>query len=387
MREIDSQSKARVVPVAIVAGLGMAGMGLVSEGVVVADTTSVTDTLRIGVEETCTFKNTTDATFAGSALNGSEVENFNDSGVHTFYLFCNNNNGYTVRATPYDLEATNTDDVISYTNNYTHTGVSGMWTAEIATSESGVTVTSPVPVGGGVVISSNTHSSASTSFTATYRAYVGTETSAGTYTGRIEYVLSSLNGTASNGGGSGSGSGSGGTGQNNDNGGTDSGSEVTDDTNNGGDSGNSGSGDAGSNGTNSGDSNGTQNSLQNVSPTTLNNTYNTYNTYNTTNTYGGTTNYSGGGTSAPVVLNMQGTTNGDTDDLLGEVNETTTISDDDNSGASANYEKPLGVTTTTTSSSNEDSGMDWVPLAVTAGALAVAGVAAVAVAQKDKEKE
>lgn len=31
MREIDSQSRARAVPVAIVAGLGMAGTGLVSD--------------------------------------------------------------------------------------------------------------------------------------------------------------------------------------------------------------------------------------------------------------------------------------------------------------------------------------------------------------------
>lgn len=371
MKEIDSQNGVRVVPVAIVAGLGMAGMGLVSEGVVVADTTTVTDTLRIGVEETCTFKNTTDATFAGSALNGSEVENFNDSGVHTFYLFCNNNNGYTVRATPYDLEATNTDDVISYTNNYTHTGVSGMWTAEIATSESGVTVTSPVPVGGGVVISSNTHSSASTSFTATYRAYVGTETSAGTYTGRIEYVLSSLNGTVNN-GGSGN-SGSGGAGQ--DSGSADSGSEATNNTEGG------GSGDSGS-----GDSNGTQDSTQNASPTMLNNTYNTYNTYNATNTYGGTTNYSGGSTSTPVVVNTPVATSGTTSSATDGGSSNVASADDDNSGASDDYEKPLGVTTTTTSSS-EDSGLDWVPLAVTAGALAVAGVAAVAVAQKDKEKE
>ena len=376
MKEIDSQSKARVVPVAIVAGLGMAGMGLVSEGVVVADTTTVTDTLRIGVKETCTFKNTTDATFAGSALNGSEVENFNDSGVHTFYLFCNNNNGYTVRATPYDLEATNTDDVISYTDNYTASGVNGMWTAEIATSESGVTATSPVPVGGGVVISSNTHSSASTSFTATYSAYVGTETSAGTYTGRIEYVLSSLNGTVNN-GGSGN-SGSGGAGQ--DSGSGDSGSEATNNTEGGG-SGGSGSGGTGSE-TSSSDPSSAPSSTQNVAPLALNNTYNTY---STTNTYT-TTNYSGGGASTPVVVNTPVATSGTTSSATDGGSSNVASADDDNSGASADYEKPLGVTTTTTSSS-EDSGLDWVPLAVTAGALAVVGVAAVAVAQKDKEKE
>ena len=240
MRETNSQGKAYVVPLAVAAGLGMAGMGLVSSGIVSADTTSITDTVNVEVQPSCTFNNVIDETYVGSALNGSEVENFHDAGVHIFYLFCNNNDGYTVSATPHNLTATGIEnDAISYTNNYTHTGTDGMWTAEIATSESGVTVTSPVPIGGGVIISSNTNSSDSMSFTATYSAYVGSRTPAGTYTGTIEYTLSSLDGSASNGNNGNSGSGGAGQNDNNGNGENDPENEAPDNIENGGGSGDS----------------------------------------------------------------------------------------------------------------------------------------------------
>ena len=386
MGKTGLRSKACVVPVAVAASLGMAGMGLVSDGIVAADTTSVTDTLSVTVNETCTFKNTSDATFAGSALNGSEVENFNDSGIHTFYVFCNNNNGYTISATPHDLTATNTEDVISYTENYTHTGVDGMWTAEIATSESGVTVITPVPAEGGAILLSNTHSSDSMSFTATYDAYVGTRTPAGTYTGTIEYTLSSLSGTVNNGGGNSvdnnSGSGSGDTDQDNDNGGSDanSGNEVTDNTENNSGSGGSDLSDADSNTKSviiiSDDSNNMPSNAQNASPLALNNTYNTYSTTNTYNT----ANYSGSGSaSTPAATNTQDVTSGDSS------NGASSNKNDDNTGVSDSYENPLGVTTSTTSASDEKSGIDWAPIVVAGAALAVAGVAAVTMAQNKKE--
>ena len=149
MKKTSSQGKARIAPAGVAAVLGMAGMGLVSNGVVVADTTSVTDTISVTVQPSCTFNSVEDKTYIGSAANGTEVENFNDSGVHEFNLFCNDNNGFVVTATPYDLEATGISDVIAYTDNYTHTGVNSMWTAAIASEATGVTVVPVVPIGGG----------------------------------------------------------------------------------------------------------------------------------------------------------------------------------------------------------------------------------------------
>ena len=371
MKKTNSQGKARIAPVGVAAVLGMAGMGLVSGGVVAADTTSVTDAISVGVLPSCTFNSIEGETYTGSAANGTEVDNFNDSGVHEFNVFCNDYNGYIVTATPYDLEATGISDVIAYTDNYTHTGINSMWTAAIASETEGVTVVPVVPIGGGTIISSNSGTTAGgATFTATYSAYVGSQTPAGTYEGTIVYTLTAA-GTSSNvSGGGNDNSDNGETGDSGENGGqasgggetgggdnssTDSGNDVTD---------NSGSGDTPSN------------SPQSAAPKALNNTYNSYSTTNTYNT----TNYSGGsGASTPALASTQGVTNGD--------------SDGDDSEASNSYEKPLGVTTKTdmpsssSSSSNEGSGVDPLPLIAAGAALAVAGVTAVAVAKSDKKEE
>ena len=373
MKKTNSQGKARIAPVGVAAVLGMAGMGLVSSGVAMADTTSVVDTINVTVQPSCTFNSAEDKTYIGSAANGTEVNNFNEDGIHEFNLFCNDNNGFVVTATPYDLEADGVGETISYVgSSYTPSGVNSMWTAAIASDAAGVTVVPFAPVGGGTIISSDSSTSAAgVTFTATYDAYVGTAMPAGTYSGTIVYTLTA-SGTSSNvsGGGNdnsgndetgdsgengGQASGGGETGGG-DNSGTDSGNDVTD---------NSGSGDTPSN------------SPQSAAPKALNNTYNSYSTTNTYNT----TNYSGGsGASTPALASTQGVTNGD--------------SDGDDSEASNSYEKPLGVTTKTdmpssssSSSSNEGSGVDPLPLIAAGAALAVAGVTAVAVAKSDKKEE
>ena len=360
MNKTSSQGKAHMAPVAVVAGLGMAGMGLVSSGVVAAtDITSVTDTLNVEVSLSCTFNSVTNKTYTGSADNGAEVENFNDAGVHEFSLFCNGSNGYTVTATPYDLEATGISEVISYTDNYTPSGVDGLWTAAITSDASGVTVTPVVPVGGGTIISSDSGTEAAgVSFTATYEAYVGTGTPAGTYTGTIVYTLTASE--ASNN--------SGNSGNNNDSGsGTDSGNEVTDNTDNNGGSGTGGSSNA--------NSNSVPNNAPKTSPTTLNNTYNTYNTTNYAN--------GGGNGTTGTQLAMNGNTNDVTD---GTANEDDDSNSESSLNASDGYEEPLGVTTGDKSSSNEDSEMDWMPI-VAVGALAVAGVATAALVKSGKKEE
>lgn len=366
MKEKGLQGEACVIPVAVVAGLGIALAGAIPIGVARAtDITSVTDTISVTVQPSCTFDSAEDKTYVGSALNGAEVNNFNEDGIHEFNLFCNNNSGYTVTATPYDLEATGINDVISYTANYTPSGVNSLWTAEITSDTEGVTVVNQfVPVNGGTIISSNSSTrAAGASFVATYSVYVGSETPAGTYTGTIAYTLAASG--ASN-------SGNNNVNTNNDgNGGSNEGSG----------SGESGTGDSSTSGsnpvnTNSGDTSlnndpgdSANSELSNASPM-LNNSYPTNNTYSTLNTYN-TTNYSGGsGTSAPLVMN-------------GSANSTTG-GNENSSGANDNYEKPLGVTTSTLS--NKNSGIDPMPIIATAGALAVAGVAAIVVARSNKEE-
>ena len=391
MKKTDLRSRTRVVPVMMVAGVSVVGVGLISDAVVAADVTSVQDTLSITVTETCTFRDVTNLTFTGSALSGSEVENFTNSGVHVFNLFCNSSNGYTVTATPHNLTTTGgIEDIIAYTADYTPSGKNGLWTAEITTNTPDVTATSPVPVGGGTIISSGTNTSASgTTFTATYSAYVGSITPAGTYTGTIEYQLSSLSG------------GSGGNGGHNN-----SGNEVTEEPDTGnkepgsgteepgtgneepgtGDNG-SGNGGSGNEGPGSGDSgtgnedpgvgdnsgdktNGTNDALNNtpsVAPLALSNSYNSYNTYSTTNNYGG-------GSSVPTATSGQ--TSG---------NKSNDATSNNNSGTGDNYEKPLGVTTTT-SSSDKDSGIDPMPIVAT-GAIAVVAVAGMALASSNKKEE
>ena len=361
MKKNGSQGKARIAPVGAAAVLGMTGMGLVSGGVVAADTASVVDTISVTVQSNCTFKNVEDKTYIGSAANGTEVGNFNDSGVHEFNLFCNDNNGFIVTATPYDLEASGIEDVIAYTDNYNPSGVNSIWSAAIASEATGVTVVPVVPIGGGTILSSDTSTAAEgVDFSATYSAYVGTATTAGTYTGRIEYTLTA-SGTSSNidNGNNGGNENSGGN-ENDNNGGnsgTNSGNEVTENTNN--NSGNSGSG---------------TNGTKNASPLAMNSTYNTYNT----------TNYSGGSAGTPVAVN--GSTNG----AAGEGSDS-----EGDAEAGNSYEKPLGVTTGATdatdttgaSSSSEDSSVDWMPMVAVGAALAVAGVAAVAMSKSEKDEE
>ena len=350
------QSKMRVTPIAIATSIGVVGAGLVPNGVVMAGTTM--DTISVTVAPSCTFNNVTGETYAGSAVNGAEVGNFNNSGIHEFNVFCNDNSGFAVTATPYDLEATGVESAkISYTDNYVASGVNGLWTALIASTATGVTVTSPAPATGGTIISFGSHTSAGgISFTATYKAYVGSATPAGTYNGTIVYTLSP---TGSSNSGSNSNAN---TNTDTNSGNNDSPTDTPDNT----DSNeptpdNSNSGDLNSNtpGTNT-------NNTQNSSPlmTTINNNYSTYNTYNTANYQN-----SGSGT---TTTNEPTSTSG-------------TSGSSNNNRTNNGYEQPLGVTSTTTSSNKKSDTFDPTPLLIT-GALAASGLAAV-VLLKNKDKE
>lgn len=353
MREISSHSKVRIAPVAIAAGLGITGMGLLSSGVAMADS-PLSDSINVTVTPSCTFSGSNnDKNYAGSAVNGAQVSNFNDSGEHVFNLFCNNNNGFIVTATPHNLRDSSINTNINYTDTYTHSGADGQWTAGISSDATGVTVVSTVPAGGGTILSSSSHTGASgVSFTATYLAYVGSSTPAGIYTGTIEYTLTA-SGTTGGESGNDSGSGTGGSGT-----GSETGGNSTDEP-------------TGGSSTPEPDA-GTSSTQPNAAPlmTPQNNSYSTYNTYNTSN-------YQGAGSTVPMLDRAV------TSSLAsGE----STAANGSSSTTGDSYEKPLGVTSTSRTSSSKNSGVDPVPIVV-AGIIAASGISIVALAKSRNREE
>ncbi len=117
----------------------------------------------------------------------------NSSNVHEFTVFCNQNSGYTVAAEATALSATGITDVFAYKATLP-SGTDGAWNATFAAdTENTNTLTVAQLADGGAsktIISSGQASAAGgESFTATYTAYIGTETPAGTYTGTIAYTL------------------------------------------------------------------------------------------------------------------------------------------------------------------------------------------------------
>ena len=184
----------------IIAGasvMALAGVVAPVAGVFADDIKNIEDEIVVTVNATCSFDSNggaataADKDFAATVANGAEAA-FNDGGVHNFYVKCNDTEGYTVSATPTALTgllpATGTKNSIPYTTTYSASGTAGMWSATVASSDShNPTVTTPVPAAGGVIVTDGT--TAGTAFAVTYKAYVGTETPADTYTGTMTYVL------------------------------------------------------------------------------------------------------------------------------------------------------------------------------------------------------
>lgn len=177
--------------VAGAASVALAAMPVV--GVFAEDDRAVTDTITVTVDASCTFTaGGDDTSYAASGTNASGVVNpvNNSSNVHTFTVFCNNNSGYKVSATATDLTATGITDKFTYAATLP-SSVDGAWNAAIAkTTESltvnqialGDTATDIVTLGAASAAGGET-------FTATYTAYIGTETPAGEYSGTIAYTL------------------------------------------------------------------------------------------------------------------------------------------------------------------------------------------------------
>ena len=177
----------------VASSVALAAMPVV--GVFAADDTGVTDTIQVTVSPSCTFsQGGDDATYSATGTNTSGVvqPKNNNTNVHTFTVFCNNNTGYKVSAT---ATALNQSPAITanfaYAATLPSTGTTGAWHAEIATEDTGLTATQ-LPASGAatdIITKAGASDADGEDFTATYTAYIGTATPAGTYSGTIAYTL------------------------------------------------------------------------------------------------------------------------------------------------------------------------------------------------------
>lgn len=193
------------------ASLAVAAMpvvGVFADG----DITSVTDTLEITVNATCTFNTddsavASDTTYSATVANGA-VASLSNGSAHKFNVFCNDTDGWNVTAgapsnlTPPAAHTTN-GHAITYQDTAIPTAASGTkegaWTATVSGSFtsaelSGINTVSNVNYidDEGGIIATETSSTDASTFTVTYAAYVGTETAADVYTGTIGYTLAAL---------------------------------------------------------------------------------------------------------------------------------------------------------------------------------------------------
>lgn len=159
------------------------------------DDTSSTDTIQVTVSPSCTFsQGGGDATYSATGTNASGVVNpsNNSSNVHNFTVFCNNNTGYKVSATATALNQTPSITAnFAYAATLPSSGTTGAWHATIASEATGVTA-AQLPAGGAatdIITKAGASGADGEAFTATYTAYIGTETPAGTYSGTIGYTL------------------------------------------------------------------------------------------------------------------------------------------------------------------------------------------------------
>lgn len=195
----------------LLAGAGAVALAALPVAGVFAQDLSVTDTIQITVNSACTIdeKTTTtdgldtkDTTYAATVANGAEADfSGTHSGNHLFHVICNAPGGWSFSATPTDLagytasnkSASNNDSIpFVATGSYVNTGAAGDWTATI-TAPAGITVTQPSTAGSAnAIITATGAQAAGVEVTAAYKAYVGTETSAGFYEGTIAYTLAAL---------------------------------------------------------------------------------------------------------------------------------------------------------------------------------------------------
>ncbi len=152
-----------------------------------------TDTIQVTVDASCTFTaGSGTATYSASGTNqsGQVAPSASSSAVHNFTVFCNNNSGYHVTAVATALSQSGVTDDFDYVATLPSSGTDGAWHATIA----GTGLKNQLPDGGAsttIIERSEASDAGGESFTATYSAWIGTATPAGTYEGTIGYTLAS----------------------------------------------------------------------------------------------------------------------------------------------------------------------------------------------------
>lgn len=175
------------------ASVALAAMPVV--GVFAVDDKQVVDTIELTVNATCSFNtnssaSSSDTEYAATVANGAEAAF--GTATHKFNVTCNDNEGWKVTATPTVLTGAAKSNTLPFvtSTNYSASGSTGMWSADIANGAGGATVT---PFGDtATIIATKAASTDNADFTVTYKAYVGTTTPADVYTGTMTYDLAEL---------------------------------------------------------------------------------------------------------------------------------------------------------------------------------------------------
>lgn len=181
----------------LIAGAGVAALAMAAvpfAGVFAAADQEATDTIQVSVDASCTFtagSGTATYTASGTNQSGQVSPSLQSSNVHNFTVFCNDNDGYRVTAVATALSQSGVTDNFAYVATLPSSGADGAWHAQIA----GTGLKNQLPDdGASTTIIERTEASGASgeSFTATYTAWIGTETPAGTYEGTIGYTLAAI---------------------------------------------------------------------------------------------------------------------------------------------------------------------------------------------------
>ena len=177
----------------LIAGAGVAALAMAAVPMVAFADPQATDTIEVTVNSACSFTaGAGTATYSASGDNSATVNPSSaGSNVHSFTVFCNDNDGYKVNATATALTQTGVTANFTYANSLP-SGTAGAWNALIGQTGSALTI-EQLPSGGAatdIVTKGTASATGGETFTATYTAYIGSETPTGTYTGNIAYTLS-----------------------------------------------------------------------------------------------------------------------------------------------------------------------------------------------------
>ena len=190
------------------------------------DSNSDTDTFSVSISSSCTIRSSVDSPHTTEVFNGNYVSDLGNTKVNTF---CNDNNGYSIYAIGSSGDIDGNTDLISSLNNNNyniHTGIydsssitasspstwsmkltAGIGTGIDSSSGSSITTTPPtirngydnyslVPSVYTLVASRDSKTDMSTDtnatgsyFTTTYDIYASSTQQAGTYAGKVKYLM------------------------------------------------------------------------------------------------------------------------------------------------------------------------------------------------------